>query len=99
MSSHGGAFNERWRFPIWPEWHEADINAEKWDSGETAKEKEKSGKGPISVSCVTHTLFPHHFLYLYLVKYLSQLQHNSLLINTLVFDHIFSISLTSSLVN
>nr|XP_009930417.1 PREDICTED: androglobin [Opisthocomus hoazin] len=48
MSSHGGAFNERWRFPIWPEWHEADINAEKWDSGETAKEKEKSGKGPIS---------------------------------------------------
>ncbi|NXN37217.1 ADGB protein, partial [Rhinoptilus africanus] len=36
------------RFPIWPEWNEADINAEKWDAGKAAKEKEKTGKSPIS---------------------------------------------------
>ncbi|NXB71158.1 ADGB protein, partial [Donacobius atricapilla] len=33
---------EKWRFPIWPEWNDADINAEKWDAG-----KEKLGKGQI----------------------------------------------------
>ncbi|XP_043855514.1 androglobin [Dromiciops gliroides] len=37
----------RGKFPIWPEWNEADINAEKWDGGKGAKEKDKSGKSPI----------------------------------------------------
>ncbi|XP_071662490.1 androglobin isoform X2 [Patagioenas fasciata] len=48
VSSHGSTLNEKWRFPIWPEWNEADINAEKWDAGKAGKEKEKSGKSPIS---------------------------------------------------
>ncbi|NXP68591.1 ADGB protein, partial [Chloropsis cyanopogon] len=37
---------EKWRFPIWPEWNDADVNAEKWDSGKAGKEK--PGKGQIS---------------------------------------------------
>ncbi|NWU70559.1 ADGB protein, partial [Pterocles burchelli] len=36
------------RFPIWSEWNEADINAEKWDAGKVGKEKEKTGRSPIS---------------------------------------------------
>ncbi|KAM6138186.1 LOW QUALITY PROTEIN: androglobin [Phoenicopterus ruber ruber] len=48
LSSHVGASNEKWRFPIWPEWNEADVNAEKWDTGKAGKEKEKTGKSPIS---------------------------------------------------
>ncbi|XP_032299535.1 androglobin isoform X3 [Coturnix japonica] len=36
------------RFPIWPEWNEADISAEKWDAGKAGKEKDKAGKSPIS---------------------------------------------------
>lgn len=99
MSSHVGASNEKWRFPIWPEWNEADINAEKWDTGKVGKEKEKTGKSPISVSCVTHIYYFHFiFLYLYLIEYVSQLENN-LLRNILIFNHIFSISLTSSLLN
>ncbi|XP_061480044.1 androglobin isoform X3 [Rhineura floridana] len=35
------------RFPIWPEWNEADINAEKWDAGKGGKEKDKAGRSPI----------------------------------------------------
>uniref|UniRef100_A0A8C6AYU1 Androglobin n=1 Tax=Monodon monoceros TaxID=40151 RepID=A0A8C6AYU1_MONMO len=35
------------KFPIWPEWSEADINAEKWDAGKGAKEKDKTGKSPV----------------------------------------------------
>lgn len=38
------------RFPIWPEWSEADINAEKWDAGKGGKEKDKTGKSPVLVS-------------------------------------------------
>ncbi|NWZ96952.1 ADGB protein, partial [Nesospiza acunhae] len=37
---------EKWRFPIWPEWNDADINAEKWDGGKAGKEK--PGKGQVS---------------------------------------------------
>ncbi|NWU06305.1 ADGB protein, partial [Cephalopterus ornatus] len=37
---------EKWRFPIWPEWDDADINAEKWEPGKPGKEK--AGKGHIS---------------------------------------------------
>ncbi|KAM6434036.1 androglobin [Rhynochetos jubatus] len=48
LSSHIGASNEKWRFAIWPEWNEAEINAEKWDTGKVGKEKEKTGKSPIS---------------------------------------------------
>ncbi|KAF1584810.1 Androglobin, partial [Eudyptes moseleyi] len=48
IPSHVGASNEKWRFPVWPEWNEADINAEKWDAGKVGKEKEKTGKSPIS---------------------------------------------------
>ncbi|XP_037989711.1 androglobin [Motacilla alba alba] len=40
------ASDEKWRFPIWPEWNDADINAEKWDTGKAGKEK--PGKGQIS---------------------------------------------------
>ncbi|KAL2306306.1 hypothetical protein Nmel_004222, partial [Mimus melanotis] len=37
--------NGKWRFHIWPEWNDADINAEKWDTGKAGKEK--PGKGQI----------------------------------------------------
>ncbi|NXE22524.1 ADGB protein, partial [Ardeotis kori] len=48
MSSRVGASNGKWKFPIWPEWNEADINAEKWDAGKVGKEREKNGKSAIS---------------------------------------------------
>ncbi|XP_015204634.2 androglobin isoform X1 [Lepisosteus oculatus] len=34
------------RFPIWPEWNETDINAEKWEGTKGSKDREKSGKSP-----------------------------------------------------
>nr|XP_030124030.3 androglobin isoform X2 [Taeniopygia guttata] len=40
------ASDKKCRFPIWPEWNDADINAEKWDAGKAGKEK--PGKGQIS---------------------------------------------------
>ncbi|XP_059699273.1 androglobin [Haemorhous mexicanus] len=46
LLSKVAASNENWRFPIWPEWNDADINAEKWDAGKAGKEK--PGKGQIS---------------------------------------------------
>ncbi|XP_017669266.1 PREDICTED: androglobin isoform X4 [Lepidothrix coronata] len=49
-SSQVGASNKKWAFPIWPEWNDADINAEKWDPGKPGKEK--AGKGQISVPVV-----------------------------------------------
>ncbi|XP_069788343.1 androglobin isoform X3 [Narcine bancroftii] len=36
------------RYPLWPEWNEADVNAEKWEGAKQAKEKEKSAKSPSS---------------------------------------------------
>ncbi|XP_042302406.1 androglobin [Sceloporus undulatus] len=48
VSPQGALFEgRRGRFPIWPEWNEADINAEKWDAGKGGKEKDKSGKSPL----------------------------------------------------
>ncbi|XP_032911403.1 androglobin isoform X2 [Catharus ustulatus] len=44
--THTMPSNGKWRFPIWPEWNDADINAEKWDTGKAGKEK--PGKGHIS---------------------------------------------------
>ncbi|NXA37706.1 ADGB protein, partial [Eudromia elegans] len=35
------------KVPIWPEWNEAEINAEKWDAGKSGKDKEKSRRSPI----------------------------------------------------
>lgn len=42
--------SKKGKFPIWPEWNEADINAEKWDTGKVGKEKDKAGKSPVLVS-------------------------------------------------
>ncbi|PNJ78909.1 ADGB isoform 3, partial [Pongo abelii] len=43
----GSIEQKKGKFPIWPEWSEADINSEKWDSGKGAKEKDKTGKSPV----------------------------------------------------
>ncbi|XP_048210208.1 androglobin [Perognathus longimembris pacificus] len=43
----GSAEQKKGKFPIWPEWSEADINAEKWDSGKVGKEKDKTVKSPV----------------------------------------------------
>ncbi|KAM4042962.1 androglobin isoform 2-T2 [Anomaloglossus baeobatrachus] len=34
------------RSSMWPEWNEADVNGEKWDTGKGGKEKDKTGKSP-----------------------------------------------------
>ncbi|GCC30603.1 hypothetical protein chiPu_0009054 [Chiloscyllium punctatum] len=34
------------RYPLWPEWNEADVNAEKWDLVKPIKEKDKAVKSP-----------------------------------------------------
>ncbi|XP_038661066.1 androglobin isoform X2 [Scyliorhinus canicula] len=34
------------RYPLWPEWNEADVNAERWDLTKPIKEKEKIIKSP-----------------------------------------------------
>ncbi|XP_037585425.1 androglobin [Cebus imitator] len=43
----GSSEQKKGKFPIWPEWSEADINSEKWDAGKGAKEKDKTGKSPV----------------------------------------------------
>lgn len=55
------AESKKGKFPIWPEWNEADINAEKWDTGKTGKEKDKSGKSPVLVSCMCYFRFIYLF--------------------------------------
>ncbi|XP_053447366.1 androglobin isoform X2 [Nycticebus coucang] len=42
----GSVEQRKGKFPIWPEWSESDINAEKWDAGKGGKEKDKTGKSP-----------------------------------------------------
>lgn len=49
-NAQGSAEQRKGRFPIWPEWSEVDINAEKWDAGKTGKEKDKTAKSPVFVS-------------------------------------------------
>ncbi|XP_055495019.1 androglobin isoform X2 [Leucoraja erinacea] len=34
------------RYALWPEWNEADVNAEKWEGVKPVKDKEKSAKSP-----------------------------------------------------
>ncbi|XP_069625264.1 androglobin isoform X1 [Ranitomeya imitator] len=34
------------RSSMWPEWNEAEVNGEKWDTGKGGKEKDKTGKSP-----------------------------------------------------
>ncbi|XP_071819104.1 androglobin-like isoform X13 [Apostichopus japonicus] len=44
----GSQEGKKQKLLIWPEWSDADINAEKWDTPHKAKEKEK-GKSPSSM--------------------------------------------------
>ncbi|KAL0967772.1 hypothetical protein UPYG_G00256710 [Umbra pygmaea] len=44
-ASEGPGEERRCRYPIWPEWNEADVNAEKWDVARPAKDG-KIGKSP-----------------------------------------------------
>ncbi|XP_074663197.1 androglobin-like [Tubulanus polymorphus] len=42
----GSQEGKRHKYVIWPEWNDADINAEKWDVAHKGKEKDK-GKSPV----------------------------------------------------
>ncbi|XP_059504368.1 androglobin [Stegostoma tigrinum] len=42
----GTTESRKTRYPLWPEWNEADVNAEKWDLSKGVKEKDKAGKSP-----------------------------------------------------
>ncbi|XP_071801000.1 androglobin-like isoform X5 [Asterias amurensis] len=44
----GSQEGRKQKLVIWPEWNDADVNAEKWDAPHKAKEKEK-GKSPSSM--------------------------------------------------
>ncbi|XP_017568480.2 androglobin isoform X1 [Pygocentrus nattereri] len=46
-ASEGPGDLKRSRFPIWPEWNEAEVSAEKWDAAKGAKDG-KAGKSPLS---------------------------------------------------
>ena len=47
--SEGPVEQKRFRFPVWPEWNEAEVNAEKWDAAKGGKDA-KTGKSPCGVS-------------------------------------------------
>ncbi|XP_064627067.1 androglobin-like isoform X5 [Lineus longissimus] len=44
---------KRQKFVIWPEWSDADVNAERWDVAHKGKEKDK-GKSPVVPGQVQH---------------------------------------------
>ncbi|XP_035827266.1 androglobin [Aplysia californica] len=44
-ASAGGQDSKRPKFTIWPEWNDADVNAEKWGA-DAAKKEDKKGKSP-----------------------------------------------------
>lgn len=48
-ASEGPGELRRCRYPIWPEWSEAEVNTEKWDAAKGAKDG-KMGKSPFLVS-------------------------------------------------
>ncbi|KAJ8315589.1 hypothetical protein KUTeg_007739 [Tegillarca granosa] len=48
-ASAGGPDSKRPKLAIWPEWNDADVNAEKWDAVHKGKEKVDKGKSPVAV--------------------------------------------------
>ncbi|KAM4633802.1 androglobin [Polymixia lowei] len=46
-ASDGLGEQRRCRYPIWPEWNEAEVNGEKWDAAKGAKDG-KMGKSPFA---------------------------------------------------
>lgn len=102
LHSKGAASHEKFRVPIWPEWNDADINAEKWDTGKAGKEK--PAKGQISVSCVTCIISTSFFVLVFNRVFVTTFvtticQNNVLLINILILNHILSKCLNSSLLS